>query len=311
MNPLLIAYFFYHFNLPERSVLQGTSSIHTGSSPGSLVIEQQISRVRSFPAGSQRVPLLELELTASCEADVEIESIELLHQGLGSTQDISAVYIIDGVKRLTAARQVQRNGTATVHFRDFSLQACATRTLTVAADFSDTAAVTGEHWFAIRSADAVSATATVRIEKAKVSASTPKPYTAGGTSVGTISVSYPSLNRRVRYGENQVIGRISLSADTVSDHIIQAITLTNNGSATDDDIQNIYLQTGASEQVTTVASSLDGDAVRLQFTPPLRLQKNQQRLFNIRADVHASRSRTLQIVIEEPSDIESSPVRGR
>ena len=45
--------------------------------------------------------------------------------------------------------------------------------------------------------------------------------------------------------------------------------------------------------------------VRFVLSPPLILKKNQTRLLELKADVRASRSRTIQLIIEEPGDIEA------
>ena len=45
--------------------------------------------------------------------------------------------------------------------------------------------------------------------------------------------------------------------------------------------------------------------MRFVLSPPLILKKNQTRLLELKADVRASRSRTIQLIIEEPGDIEA------
>lgn len=312
METVLLAYFFYHFGLPEHFQPNQVARQKLRETVGQVHIEQQVPAKKSFPAGAQRVSLLEIQLRATCEADVSIDAIEVTRKGLGAASDITSVYAIQGYNRLTNPRQVQRNGTARLRFRNFTVPACTTTSVTIAADFSDDAAIASEHWFTIASANAVQTEASVYLQATKNrKLNTRKPYTSGGTPVGTISVEYPALTKRVRYGTNQTVARFRLEADNRSHHHVHAITFTNNGSATDGDLQNLVVTTSANQKLSKTAAQLNNDSVRLEFTPPLLLQKNQQRLLTVQADVRASRSRTLQFRIQEPSDIEATPVRRR
>ena len=56
---------------------------------------------------------------------------------------------------------------------------------------------------------------------------------------------------------------------------------------------------------------LDTDRVRLSFDPPFLLRRNEERLVELRADVLASRRKTIRIVLEEESDVEATVKRGR
>ncbi len=77
-------------------------------------------------------------------------------------------------------------------------------------------------------------------------------------------------------------------------------------SASDADLQNLFVSFRG-RAVTFLAPRMQGERVRLEFSPPLSVGKNQTLKFDLRADVRASRRRTIQFVIEAESDIEAVP----
>ncbi len=286
---------------------------HATAAEPSLLIEvtpsEHIeSRGSSIPAGAQRVAMLRLRLSAACAADVPVTTLTLWHRGRGDRRDILSVYAMSGGRRVSRGRQfASGQGDVTLRLRSFVVPACATRELTVLADFSAEAAATGEHQLILLSEADVEASALVSLSTLR---QPPFRRTVPRT-VGQISVEYLTLTEPLRYGENRRVARFQLIADGADDHRIEAITLTNQGSAHDADLRNLFLESTRGERLTAVASSMEGDSVRLVFETPLILRKNDTQAFTLRADIRASRRRTIQFVIEEPGDIEAGVVRGR
>jgi hypothetical protein len=65
-------------------------------------------------------------------------------------------------------------------------------------------------------------------------------------------------------------------------------------------------------RVTPVLPSLEGDLAPFVFDPPLLLEHGNVYLIEVRADVRASRRRTIRLLVEEPEDVEArEAVRGR
>jgi hypothetical protein len=307
-SAFVLALFLRHFVVPESSVTAPVSPERTVPSAVTVSVEEIVSPTRqSVAPGSQRVPMLNVSFTAACDGDVTVESIALQRRGLGSNDDIAAVYAMEGTKRVSQSRQItDRQGNVSLRLEKFVIDACASKKISVLVDFTATAAVSGEHRFILdERSDIDAGNAAVTLKKSTV---TQTRRTVGRTQ-GAINIEYVSLTERVRYGERQEVQRIRMEA-TGEDALLTAVTFTNRGSARDLDLRNFYLQ-GGNRRLTPVASSLEGDRIRLVFDPPLLLQKNEIRLFILRADVRASRSRTIDLIIEEPSDLENSSVRGR
>ena len=135
--------------------------------------------------------------------------------------------------------------------------------------------------------------------------------TLAPNSFGTINVEYLNLPRVIHYGNGRVISRIRLSADNRDNHTISAITFMNEGTARDKDLQNIILVSSRGEVLSMTAPKLSGESVRLVMKQPLRLSKNDDVILTVRANVMASRRKTIQLLVETPGDVESAVRRGR
>lgn len=310
LSSILVSYFIQQFQQPVTMPFRQDRSVEhvrTVEQRGSLTIDASAAPAGSVPPGAQRVEMLRLRVTASCADDVPINTLTVQRRGLGANSDIEAVYAIHRGVRISQARSIsRRDGLIDLNVRRLYLPACETEDIIIYADFSPDAAIAGEHRIELKGVDA--GKATVRIDHRAGDFTRTRSTT--GAPVGQISVEYLDINQRVHYGSRQRISRFTLTADNRDDHLVHAITFTNNGSASNDDLQDLYIEF-RNRSVSTVAPEMIGDKVRLEFNPPFALPKNHTLKFGLRADVRASRSRTIQFVIEEPADIEAAPDRGR
>lgn len=257
----------------------------------------------SVPRGALRVPFLQLTLTATCENDVPVRSVEIRHTGNGDTADIRSVYaMIDGV-RVSDVRTPSstKEGRVTLRLRGVTVPACGVKQLMIVADMEADAAVGGEHFFILETADGLDVDGmSVRYTDVKPT-TMPSVRTTPATS-GTVNVAFLELRKPVRYGANRTVSRFTLKAQ---DKDLQALsmTLTNDGSASDADLRNLSLVTSSGERVTKIESKMDGDVVTLTFDPPFKLEKNASKLLELRADIRSSRKRTIRFTLDELSDL--------
>lgn len=302
---VLVAYFLHQFKLTNVPAHLADSAVHASQ----LTVEIEQPSVHTIAKGAQRVRILTLHFSASCEGPVTVDSLDIRRRGLGESSDIDALYAMTNGTRLHRAVGLSRTGMAHFRFRDFTVAACQRMTVEILADFSPDAAVAGEHWFTVESSS------DIHTNGSSVALLSPKrpvmQSTGGGPAAGTVAVEYLRLLNTVRYGENRTVARLQLSADGTSDHLIRSITLTNNGSARGSDLQNLYVRAGRNRRMSLLLQAMDGDTAHLVLHPPLLLQKNQKRVLEVQADIRASRTRTLQLLIELPSDIQSDVSRGR
>jgi len=266
-------------------------------------------RAISVAPGSQRVPMLTLRLIASCHRSIPVHAITVHRRGLGDRKDILSVYaVLDGV-RLTRGRQIsRRSGEVQLNFRNFMVPSCGSKNIRIFVNFSENAEISGEHRIVLQSARDVDAgSAAVRVVQGR----TPSVRSPVGPAYGAISIEYLNPLTPLRYGRRRGVARFRLMADNRDDHYVYAITLINEGSARNSNLQNLYLESGRSNRVTNIAEQMYGDRVMLVFNPPFLLKKSQIRLLTLRADIRSGARRTIQFQVEEPSDIEAQVIRGR
>lgn len=310
LSAFLVSYYLQQFQVPISVPYRpdATPRYFQSVQPrGRLTVEAQSAKTASVPPGSQRVEMLRLRLTADCSGNVTMTNIRLQRRGLGFNEDIESVYAVHRGSRISRAMSVSnRDGTVDLNIRGFTLPACEGEDVIILADVSPDASIASEHRFELLGIDANGST--VRIDK-RIGDFTRVLNTAG-PAVGRVSVDYLTVNQRVRFGSRQVVQRFTLEADAESDQRINAITFTNRGSASDDDLQNLFVDF-RNRPVTTIVPSMNEDSVRLVFDPPFTLPSGSTLKFLLRADVRASRSRTIRFVVEEEADIEARPLRGR
>ncbi len=289
------------------SLLLGTGTAH--AAVPSLTVHASFPAIGTIAKGAQRIPMMTLKLQASCAAPVTLDTMTLHHQGMGATTDISGVYVSQKMRRITrSATFTAREKSAILRFRGFTIAPCATETLTVHADISPNAASTGNHVIALETA------ADIDANDAKVtvgSGTASKPAQTGAVSKGTVTVTYLPVPRRVDFGTNRIVSKLKLTADSESRQAVDAITFTNEGKAEDEDLQNLWIANTRGERVSEFTAQMDEERVRIHFTKPLMIERNGNVILELHADVRSSRTRTIQFVIEEPSDVEARAVSGR
>lgn len=278
-----------------RSMIKGTPVMYLALS---LIPLQAFAT--SIPRGAQRVQLAQFSLTTACDDGAVIDTIVVQHEGLGAISDIERVYLMQGGRRVSRTVSLaQRDGTAAIRLNGLAIPSCATRTLTIAADFSSDATAGGEHRLSVSDVRLRSGSVTLEEGASAGSVSRLTPV-----RTGTITVEYRALLSSVRYGSSRTVARMLLSADDESDQSIVSMTLTNEGKARNGDLKNLRLYDG-NILLAPVVAQLDGDVVRFELDPPLALGRNQSKLLTVKADVRAAVRKTIRLEVDEPSDIEA------
>ena len=259
------------------------------------------------PLGSQRIPLLSVQIAVPCDDDATLASLTLTHRGAGDIDDFSQIYAMMNGKRISRPTRTYQDARAVIRLPAVTLTKCAAARMDILGDLSADAAAAGEHAWSLAAVDAGGRETRI----APASQSSARPTTVGaGHTPGTIVVEYPELLKSVTYGARRTVLRLRVKA-LERDQQLQSITLTNGGSARDSDLQNLFLRNSRGETVTTVAPAIDGDRVQLTFTPPRTIGRNDVQVFELVADVRASRRRTIRFTLEETSDLIAVPCVGK
>lgn len=311
LSSLLVSFMLFDFMshgapkaIPDQesvqSVVSGTGTL--------TVVTSAPESIGSIPRGATRIPFLTISMSASCDGDIRIHSIDVKHTGLGKSDDISSVYAVNGFTRVTRAARFGRNGVATLRFRNAVIPKCGAMQLSVMGDSSPDATIASEHSVKLTGAYGVSSTS----KRTTFSeTSDEKKAIAVTTNAGTLSVRMLPMQTHPRYGRIETVARIQLSADLRSSQLLKRITLKNRGDARDMDLQWITIERLSGSVLTTAAPRMRGTSVTLDFNPTHVLQRGSTLVVNVKAEVHGSQSKTIDFVIEEPSDVVSSPYHER
>lgn len=276
---------------------------------GDLLLAYTVgSAIGSVPRGAVRIPMGTLNLSASCDKDIRIDSIKLKHVGLGDAADITGVYLANGFRRVSRSTTFDRSSRAAeARTTGLTVPACGAVALTVFMDLSPDAAVAAEHAIALLSPyDIASSAKNITLspgdESTTVRAS---PY-----KTGSVNVRFLPVSGRPRYGRIETIARLQLTADAEDRYILRSITLTNEEDARDMDFINLQLQTRGGTGLTLVAARMKGREVTLEFSPKLVLERSAVQVFLLRAEVRTSKYRKVRFTLLEPSDLVVAPYRS-
>ncbi len=261
----------------------------------------------TIPRGAQRVPVLTLYVDTPCTGTPAISEIAVRHQGQGDIADIDQLYaFMNGERVGKTGAKVRRDGVARISLQGIQVPACVKGVqIQIVADFVQNSSVYGEHRFVIPDSSSIAASAPVTLMQQKTAA----VIRSVGQETGTVVVEFLPLTETVSYGDRRTVARLRLSVSGNRDQGISAITFTNQGSATNADLQNLYVANTRGEALTLSAPALMNDHVQLVFVKPLSLRRSEVRLLNLVADVKASRRRTIRFSVEQPVDVQAYPAR--
>ncbi len=312
-TPLLLAYIWRLFlpvqdappSLPPPPQVEvreeGTGALTVSTGPTEIM--------GSLPRGATQVPFLTVDLSASCESDVEVQSIEITHRGLGRATDIESVYATENFRRVGRARRFDANaGKTRLVLPRFVIPRCTARRLVIRGDVSREADIAGEHAIVLSGPSDIASSA----ERVTLDA-TPDTVrvTTAPAAGGDITVNFLPLHSRLRYGTIATAARIQFSADNESDHVLRRILLTNEGTARNVDLQRLFLERSTGERVTRVAARMDGDRVALEFDPPFLLRRGTTVTLLLKGETFGSALRTVRFTLEEDGDLSATPTYRR
>ena len=261
----------------------------------------------SVARGASRIQLAELNVSASCDEDIKIDSIEVTHTGLGLAADISGVYIHDGLRRISRARKFDtRSRKATLRVTSFTVRKCEAVRLNVLVDIASDATVASEHGITIDSAAAV--TSSAKTTTLLRSDSTERIITSPKDE-GSITVNFLPIKGPLRYGRMETVARLQLTSDSKHSHLLKSVTFKNLGDARDMNLINFTLQNRKGDILSPVAQRMRGLFVQLEFDPTVILERGTTAVFLLKAQINASQSKTINFTIEEPSDLHSTLYR--
>ncbi len=283
----------------EQTKGNGTLTIRTISTPEGI----------SVPRGATNVRVGTIEFIADCSENIRVHTIPIIHKGIGAASDIERIYLNEGFRRITRSKPFDRSsGAARLSLKDFVINACDTRTLDIVVDIHPNASVANAHSFTSGDAKEYETSArTITIEDQAKN----RQLVTTAQNQGKISVEYLNGTTSARFGRQETLLRIRLSADIKNSHYLKGVTFTNTENARDRDLLDLSLQTTKGTTVTTPRPWMNGREISFTFEPELYLERGQSTLLLLKGTMNASSSKRISLTILEPSDLKSTIARKR
>ncbi len=306
---VIVSFFLMDFAPQLLPAAPAANTSYTSSGNGTLTVSvDEMPVLGSVPQGALRIPFMTLNLSASCESDIKIQSLSVRHTGLGQASDISAVYAVSGYRRVSRAARFD-NIRATLRFMTpFVVPKCSALQLQILGDMSQTATVAAEHGLAFIDAAPVQSSAkqvTVTTMDSTIR------VLATPTNGGTITVRLLPISSRLSYGHIQTVARLQLTADSRSAHLLKSVEFTNTETARDMDLQWMQLETPSGKVLSPPLPRMHAYKAKLLFDPTYILSAGETIVLNLKAEVRGGQSKKVDFEIEEPSDLETLPYRER
>lgn len=308
-SPLIVAAMLLDFMQPLHTappVLSDTAYADYGT--GNLQVSVSSAALQgSTPRGATRVQMAELNISASCDADITIDTIMLKHTGLGEVSDITGVYLHEGFRRVSRARTFDRRSQqAELRLPSFVVHKCEAVRVKVLVDISSTATVASEHSVTVENALSIvsSAKTTTLLHEDTTERMITSPKQDGSIRVNFLPISGP-----LRFGRIETVARIQLTADTNNDQLLRSITFTNLGDARDMNLLNFVLVSRRGDVLSPVAQRMRGLRVTLDVDPTYILERGKTVVLLLKAQINGSQSKTVNFTLEEPSDLHATVYR--
>jgi len=277
----------------------GSSSTVGTSAAGLTVSGGTMTASTSLPKGANVVKVGEWNFAAGPEGAVTLNQVTWGRTGVGNTSDISALYVYDGANRLTSSRTLNTSTNEVTFTLNLSIPAGSTKILSLYVSISTTAAAGDEHVFGVSAASKVSSNA------ASVNGIFPinsNKHSIAGATAGEIQLDKSGSVSNPRVGDRGVkMSEFKLTAST-EDAWINQVTLTQGGNVSNSAMSNFMLkQNGV--LVSSASAIASNDRLDFVFSPSFKIEKGNNRIFELFGDVDGRPLDTILFYIDESADL--------
>ena len=252
----------------------------------------------TIPLNGYSVPYTYLTFTAGPEEGVNVTSLVLTRNGLGSTSDFTRVKLYEGLTQLSSAKTLSsqyNSANFNLASSPVAVSAGSSKTVRVLADMAG--AATGvSNQLGVASANDVVALGAETGGAVTVGGSFPlygNLMTTSGVNVGNIDVELTDPNGTGEFyigDQDGVFTRITLASNG-EDTDLTSITFRNSGSAGDDEVANLSLYNRG--QLVAGPAQMVNRYVTLEFTEPLYLEKGSSTTMELRGDIVGGYAKTV------------------
>ncbi|MDD4319202.1 MAG: S-layer homology domain-containing protein [Candidatus Peribacteraceae bacterium] len=288
----------------DSASFKGYSALPKGEGTLEVAVSSKNPVGDTVPQGARGVTMVSMDLTASCEDSVTIETLTVLHEGFGDKNDIKGVYAaIDGA-RVSRARTVDsKDQTAELRFTSpLVIPACKSVMVDIAADFNTSITTGAEHNFAVELQSDFTSNAKTVTGNFPMRGNT---FRVGAVTSGTVTVTYRSVTpNQLEVGDkNVLIGKFEVSTSSIEDQTLYSMTLHQNGTVSDGDVTNIRVRRTDGTVLTNAADQFRSKFATVTFNPPFTVLEGDRIVLEVVGDVVDGAAKTIQTDFEEDTDV--------
>ncbi|OGY46067.1 MAG: hypothetical protein A2744_04095 [Candidatus Buchananbacteria bacterium RIFCSPHIGHO2_01_FULL_44_11] len=258
-----------------------------------------------------RVPFTKVNLTASADGDVIVDSLIVERAGIASDANLGSVAIIDANTNVQVGLNQNLNSSHRANFNnDITIPAGTTRSLILAGNMNPSTATD-----CTSGAGNVPALSLVSVTpKGNVAVIGSFPVTGNYQTINAVTIGQVTVQRgafsnatstTVKVGQlGYVFASYKISANSTENQKVKQLKLYNAGTASlSTDLENFKVYKGNVTQVP-VTVTIDGKYITLDFSNnPIEIEKGKNEEFTVKADVVGGSTRTVKFVIYRTTDI--------
>ncbi|MBI4121718.1 MAG: peptidoglycan-binding protein [Parcubacteria group bacterium] len=227
----------------------------------------------TVPIGAAGVAFIKFNVAGSGTLD----SLVFKRKGIGATGDFGSggLYLYEGNKRITSGKTLNST-THEVNFVNLAIAVSGVKTLTLVADVAGGATSNNRNYFEL-----VSATGNPTPSGSLVGSE----FAIAGQKVGGLDPSSSAAPANPKIGEaGALLAEFKLTASSTEDVFVHRLAMTEGGTINNSHLTNFVLK----QNEVAVARGADigaRDLVTLTFDTPFLIEKGQEKIFKLYADV--------------------------
>ena len=225
----------------------------------------------------------------------KVQELAFKRQGPGDTNDFDGLAIYDGARRLTSQR-TPSSADGTVTFINLGVDVSGSKDLKLVADFGGTNNNAGNvnYWQLTN----------VKLDSGTASGFplNSNNFTSAGSNSGTINVDKTGSVGSPKVGQkNAQVSEFKITANTEA-ALVRRVQILQGGTVKNTDITNLKLEVN-SAQVATGNMTSDGYAVFDFGTPGYKIDKGDNKIFKMYADLAGKKDETIKFYVDVASDV--------
>lgn len=296
----------------ESDLTNTAGGASTGTSTGTgltVALASDTTASGIVVKNSARAPFTKVNLTASSDGDIVIDSLVIQRGGVGSDGAFSSLAVIDAAtnEQIGLDKTLNSDHEAVLN-DDITVKAGTTKTLLLAGNMANSSSYAGEAPTLCLKSITLSGNAAVTgtLPICGNSQTTNATITIGTATLGT-GASNPSANSSVAIGTkafNIMEFKISNTSSVEDEQVEQVTAQVYDGSVADGDITNIQLVDSTTGSVLATVEKTTSKKVIFNLSAnPLEIKKGYSKDLMIRADIDGGAARTLDMAIKKYTDI--------